>query len=86
MNSSYKILEDAYEFINNVQSNPKSVKSVPFYTGFCPDFSEYFELTSWIEWWFSIEFIEYKRDNNISVSNNSVVRCSKYILCVNITF
>ena len=34
------------EIINNVQGNPKSVKFISFYTGFCPTFPEYFELTS----------------------------------------
>ena len=35
--------------MNKIQGNSKAMKSVPFLTGFDPNFSEYFELTSLIE-------------------------------------
>ena len=36
------------QFINNVQGNPKSVKSISFSTGFDQTFCEYFEQNSLI--------------------------------------
>ena len=42
---SFKTTIDALEFISNVGGFPK-LKSVPFYPGFCPNLSEYFDLTS----------------------------------------
>ena len=44
---SYFILKaEGREFTSNVQGNPKSIKPVLFYTGFCPNFSEYYDLIS----------------------------------------
>ena len=34
-----KTLVNVQQFLNNVQVNPKSVKSVPFYSGLGPKFS-----------------------------------------------
>ena len=44
-----KIASDNSQFINNIQGNPKSVKFIPFPTGFDPKFSGYFKLSSLIE-------------------------------------
>ena len=36
-------LKNTDDFIKNIQGNPKSIKFVPFYLGFGPKISEYFE-------------------------------------------
>ena len=44
----YKTLCFAKQLINNVQDNSKGVKSFPVSVGFVQNFSEYFELSSFI--------------------------------------
>ena len=46
INQILKILYDTKEFTSNVQGNPKPIKSVLFYTCFCPNFSEYFDMVN----------------------------------------